>query len=64
MSIMKIVICATREQAELARARLEQRRFEVRVAQEFDDLIWDATQASPADPALAFSEQFVVIGTR
>jgi hypothetical protein len=64
MAILKIVICATREQAELARARLQQRNFQVQLAQEFDDLIWDATQASPADPALAFSDQFVVIGTR
>ena len=64
MAILKIVICATREQAELARARLQQRNFQVQLAQEFYDLIWDSTQASPADPALAFSDQFVVIGTR
>jgi hypothetical protein len=64
MSMMKIVICATREQAELARARMQQRQFQVQVAQEVDDLIWDASQASPADPALAFSDQFVVIGTK
>ena len=63
MSIMKIVICATREQAELARTRMQQRRFQVRVFDPFDDVIWDATQASPSDPALAFSDQFVVIGT-
>ena len=64
MPIMKIVICATREQADLAQTRLVQRNFQVQIAQEFADLIWDATQASPADPALAFSDQFVVIGTK
>ena len=63
MSLMRIVVCETQAQANLTEQRMRLRGFTIiQPAQQFHDVIWDASQANPADPPLAFGDHFVVIG--
>jgi hypothetical protein len=64
MSMIKIVVCEKQGDADVAAERLRRLGFECLPTRQFDDVIWDALQAKPQDAPLAFSDQFVVIGTR
>ena len=64
MSMMKIVICKSQNDANVAMQRMQQRGMQCQAVRSFDDIIWDASQANPTDAPLAFDDHFVVIGTR
>lgn len=63
MSMMKIVVCKTQTDAEVAMQRMQLRGMQCQALRSFDDIIWDASQANPMDAPLAFDDQFVVICT-
>lgn len=65
MTMMKIVVCETNDEADLAEERMRQRNFQIlQAAQVFHDVIWDGSMAKPSDAPLAFGDHFVVIGFR
>lgn len=63
MSMMKIVICKSQTDAQVAMQRMQQRGMQCQALRSFDDIIWDASQAEPVDAPLAFDNHFVVICT-
>ena len=64
MSMIKIIVCETQHQAHVESERLQRLGFQCLPIRQFDDVIWDALHAKPQDAPLAFTDQFVVIGTR
>ena len=65
MSAMKIVICGSRADADLACARMQDpaRGFRCQILDQFHDTFWDATQVG-APSSMVFEDRFVVIGIR
>ncbi len=65
MDAVKIAVCRTQEDAQVACLRLRQDGFECdEPEQQASFVYWDATQANPSDPELIFRNHFVVIGRR
>ena len=65
MSTLKIVICNSEQDADVARARMEDptRGFHCEVVRQYHDIIWDATQVG-APSSLVFEDRFLVICTK
>jgi hypothetical protein len=65
MDAVRIVICKTENQAQLACARMRNDGFNCNGPEpRADTVYWDATGAEPSDPEMIFSKHFVVIGRR
>ena len=64
MSMIKIVVCRTQHDANVAMQRMQMLGMNCLPVQQFQDIIWDASAAHPQDSPLAFDDQFVVIGTK
>ena len=65
MSVIKIVVCVTHQEALVAQQMMMQTGLHCLPIRQFNDVVWDATHANPQPPcpAMALRNQFVVIGT-
>ena len=63
MSTMKVVVC-TPEEADVIQFRMTQDGFHIDLNDSADTVLWNTTEANPADPEMIFQKHVVLVGTR